>query len=93
VRTRWRVPGNEIVSRPVNRRPARGRGPHWSNVLASSCGGRCGFEVRENLTAGRGAAAGTAAVDFGGTGEAGAVGAFGGTGEAGVGAFGTAMGG
>jgi hypothetical protein len=66
VRSRWCVRESEMVSRPVKRRPARGRWPHWSNVLVSSSGGRRRSRVREILLAGTGAAAVVAAVRVGG---------------------------
>lgn len=88
VRTRSRVPGTEIVSRPVNLCPARGRGPHCISLLASSCGGRCVSEVgRAWAVTGALGAGGPA--DFGCAGGGGGVGGFG----AGVGDFGAGAGG
>jgi hypothetical protein len=80
-----------MVSRPVKRRPARGRWPHWSNVLVSSCGCCRRSTVREILVAGTGAAAVVAAVRVGFGGAGGGAVCFG-AGAGGLGAGAGALG-
>jgi hypothetical protein len=64
VSTRLRVSGSRIISRPVNIRPARGRGPHSSSLLATSAGVRCAGAAAVCGEGGAGGA-GAALVPFG----------------------------